>query len=85
MTSPRVVWPSLPIGMIVVRNLSIQALGCPDDSVAHSAGFGPFSLLGASPAVAGSSGHFDVTIRANGPQIIGWIGQVLAGLPPSPT
>jgi hypothetical protein len=80
--APGALWPVLPIGMIAVRNLVIQAKGCPDDSVAHSTGFGPFSLIGASPTVSSAAGHFDVTVSAPGPQIIAWIAQVLAGLPP---
>jgi hypothetical protein len=75
--------PAVPIGLILVRKLTIRANGSADDLPARAATFGPFNLADRTVDVeAAPSNRSDIRIRSDGMQIIGWIGQSLSGLPP---
>jgi len=68
--------PTLPVGFIAIKSLSIQALWTPDDvtNLEQSVQFGPFNFD--SKVVNGAVGH-------DGIQIIGWMLQGLPDLPPN--
>jgi hypothetical protein len=80
--APGGIWPALPVGMIVVRKVAIRATQGAAGAVAHATGFGPISFLGSSPVASAVGGHTDVSVTVDGPQVIGWVCQVLGTLPP---
>lgn len=67
----------LPAKMLVIRKLKIEAQWSPEDRARFQdvAGFGPFSLLGATL-------ENDVLV-APGMQIVGWMCQIMPPLPPA--
>jgi hypothetical protein len=68
--------PALPVGFVAVKNLRIQARWTPEDilNLERSIQFGPFNFD--STVVDGAISH-------DGIQIVGWLLQDLADLPPN--
>ncbi len=68
--------PALPVGFVIVKNLSIQAPWTPEDiaNLEQSVQFGPFNFD--SKVVNGAITH-------EGLQIVGWLLQDLPDLPPN--
>jgi hypothetical protein len=73
------IFAALPVGFIVVKDLKISANWTEADfeAATESMAFGPFSTLGQTVDMVGSS------LVVNGMQIIGWICQVMPMLPPA--
>jgi hypothetical protein len=69
-------FPLLPTGLIVIRDLKITANWSQEDraNIGEAASFGPFDLQGATLS--------QNTLEVKGMQVIGWISQVTPSLPP---
>jgi len=69
-------FPLLPTGLIVIRDLKITANWSQEDraNIGEAASFGPFDLQGAT--------FSQNTLEVRGMQVIGWVSQVTPSLPP---
>jgi hypothetical protein len=76
--------PAIPIGMVLIRKLRIAAKGAVDDQLARALQLGPFELTERPAEVrSASGGRYDISLSADGVQVIAWVGQILPQLPPA--